>query len=385
MEEVRRVALLMGQDLGFCRDAMRGVRTYAIQKANWTFRNSAPEMAILPHLRQWRPHGIIANLFTREVARAVLRMRKPVVDTAYVLPHSKVPTVDVDHLAVGRLAAEYLLERGFTCFGFFGSERAEYSQLREVGFREQLAKRGHTVASCYGEYLHQTLATTGWKAMDERVGQWLRRLPKPVAVLADNDAPARKLADLCQQLGLHIPSQVALLGMDDDQLECLLTSPPLSSIAIPSERIGYEAARLLDRMMAGEPAPTEPLLLPPLRVITRQSTDTMAVDDPIVLAALRHIRTRATQNITVGKVVREVGCGRRELERHFRRVLGRSVLDDIRLVRIERAKDVLSSTDLAMPAVAAQAGFSNPQRFAVVFRQLTGMTPTAYRRRSQIR
>jgi LacI family transcriptional regulator len=131
--------------------------------------------------------------------------------------------------------------------------------------------------------------------------------------------------------------------------------------------------------------PAEPVYLPPLRVITRQSTDTMAIEDPLVLAALKYIRQHAANRVSVGKVVHEIGCGRRELERHFRLVLGRSVLDDIRLVRIERAKEMLLGTDLAMPAVARQAGFCNPQRFAVVFRQLTGMAPTAFRRQSRTR
>ena len=382
--QVRRIAILMGQDLSFCRKAIRGIRAYALRKTDWVFRNGPPDMQIIPHLRDWKPHGIIANLFTSDVARAVLRMRRPVVDTACMLPGLRIPTVDVDHMAVGRLAAEHLIDRKFTCFGFFGSEGAVYSQLRERGFRDELARHGFSVSSCYGEYLHQVPTTIGWKRMDREVGAWLKGLPKPVAIFAANDVPARNLADMCRHLNLQIPNQVALLGVDDDELVCPLAAPPLSSVAIPSERIGYEAARLLDRMMSKEDVPKEPLWLPPLDVITRQSTDTMAIRDATVLAALTFIRHFATQNISVSKVVQEIGCGRRELERRFRALLGRSVLDEIRLVRVKRAEEILSNTDLSMPAVAAQAGFSNAQRFAVVFRQLTGASPTAYRRRSQL-
>jgi LacI family transcriptional regulator len=364
---------------------IRGIRAYGIQKNDWTFRNGLPDMQIIPYLRDWKPHGIIANLFSNDVAKAVVRLRKPLVDTACALEGLKTPTVDVDQEAVGRLAAEYLVKRGFTHFGFFGSTHAFYSKLREIGFRNALEQFGYSVSSCHGEYLCQVLNATSWKQLDQDIDKWLRQLPKPVAIFACNDVPARNLADRCCQLGLHIPNQVALLGVDDDELECPLTSPPLSSIAIPAERIGYEAAKLLDQMMSGDPAPAAPVFLQPLGVVTRQSTDTMVIEDPIVLAALTYIDRHATRPITVGKVVHEVGCGRRDLERRFRLILNRSVLDQIRWVRIDRAKNILLCTDLAMPAVAAQAGFSNAQRFAIVFKQLTGMAPTTYRRQAKIR
>jgi len=175
MDHVRRIAILMGQDMSFCRDAIRGIRAYALQKTDWAFRNGPPEMQIIPYLRNWKPHGIIANLFTNDVARAVLRLRKPLVDTACTLPDLEVPVVDVDHVAVGRLAAQYLLDRRFTSFCFFGSAKAVYSTLRETGFREELAKHGHAASSCYGEYMHQALTTIGWQKMDQEVGKWLLR------------------------------------------------------------------------------------------------------------------------------------------------------------------------------------------------------------------
>jgi LacI family transcriptional regulator len=383
MDRVRRIAILMGQDLSFCRKAIRGIRAYALSKPDWAFRNGPPELQIIPYLKDWKPDGMIANLTVMNASRAIIALRKPVIDTSNALAGLNIPVVDVDNVAVGRLAAEYLLDRRFTNFGFFGS-KSVYSQLRLAGFREGLAKQGHVASVCYGEYLQHMPSRSSWKKMDTKIGLWLQQLPKPVAILACNDVPARSLADACRQLGLHIPEQVALLGVDDDEMECPLTSPPLSSVAIPAERIGYEAAKLLDRMMSGERPPKTPLSLPPLCIVTRQSTDTMAISDPVVLAALRHIRQHAAERITVGSVVRETGCGRRELERHFRRVLGRSVLTEIRITRVERAKEILQSTNLPMPAIAAQAGFASPERFAVVFRRLVGMSPSAYRRQSQI-
>lgn len=380
MSKFQRIAILMGQDLSFCRGVIRGIRAYAVAKSDWAFRNGAPELQVIPYLRDWRPHGIIANLFDRQVTRELMRLRKPIVDTACALPGLKVPMVDVDHRLVGQMAADYFLAKNFRHFAFFGSGSSDYARIREDSFRQRLAEAGYTAFSCYGEYLHRVPTMTGWKKMDQQVRRWLQKLPKPVAILASNDVPARNLSDMCAQLGIQIPDKVALLGVDDDDLECTLASPPLSSIALPAERIGYEAARLLDRMMAGETVPKEPLFLPPTRVVTRQSTDTMAINDSLVLEALEFIRRHATENINVYTVVLETAAGRRELERRFRKVLGRSILDEIRTMRVERAKELLSNTHLAMPAIARQSGFSNPQRLAIVFRRMTGMAPTLFRR-----
>jgi LacI family transcriptional regulator len=209
-------------------------------------------------------------------------------------------------------------------------------------------------------------------------------LPKPVGLFVSNDLLARSLADLCGQLGIHVPDEVALLGVDNDELECLLTSPPLSSIAIPGERIGYEAAKMLDRAMSEKKPATRRLFLPPIRVVTRQSTDTLAIRDPDAIAALRYIHTHAGETINVTDVVQATNVGRRELERKFRTILGRSVLQELRRTRIQQVQKLLAGTDLAMPTIARLSGFSSAHRLTIVFHQICGMTPTAYRRQSQI-
>jgi LacI family transcriptional regulator len=381
--EARRIALLLGQEASFYRDVIRGIRTYAINKKEWVLHNGPPELRLIRPLRQWKPDGIIAHLSTAELARSVLKLRKPVVDTACMLRDLEAPTVDVDHAAVGRLAAEYFLERGFHHFGFFGSNWARYSTLREESFRRRLAEAGRTLSSCYADYFAYLSAPSGWRAVDRRVEQWLRRLPKPVAIFSSNDPPARDLADACLRLGLSVPEEVALLGVDNDEVECRLTYPSLSSIAVPAHRVGYEAARILDCLMSAGPAPEAPLFLPPIRVVTRQSTDILAIDDRPMAAALRFIREHAAERIGVETIAAQVGISRRLLECKFRALSKRTVLQELRRVRLEMAKELLVETDLAMPAIAARSGFANAKRLALVFRQLTGISPTAYRRQGQ--
>ncbi len=380
---VRRVALLMDLDLGCCRNLIRGVHAYALEKRDWVLRRSPCDPKVLSFLRDWRPDGIIATVFDREQGRTLLRLRRPVVDTAFTVRALKLPVVDVDHAEVGRLAAEHLLERGHGHFAFLGSQSARYSSVREAGYTRHLAAAGHRVSRFLVEYLYEDFATSSWQKDEPQILQWVRRLPRPVAIFACNDFAARGLVEICGQLGLRVPEDVAILGADDDELESLLTVPPLSTVAIPAKRVGYEAAAMLDRLMSGKSVET-PLFLPPIRVIVRRSTDARATDDAVVAAALEYIRLHASQAVGVGAIAAAIGVGRRDLERRFRQTLKRSVLDEIRQVRIEHVKELLAGTTLQMPAIALRAGFSSPERMAVVFAQLTGMPPSAYRQRISV-
>ena len=385
MSPLRRIALLMGQDLAFSRDVIRGIRAYALRRPNWAFRNGPPDAEIVPSLRQWKPDGIIADIVHADFARRLSRLRRPIVDTAFWIVHPRIPVVDVDNLAVGRMAAEYLLSLGFCHFAFFGNVAA-YSGLREKAFVQRLTESGVRAAVFHGEPLRQMSSPTNWKKMDAQTRRWLHRLPKPVAMFVCNDATARILADLCGQLGLHVPDEVALLGVDDDQLECLLTSPPLSSIAIPGERIGYEAAKLLDRAM------TAPSVGPCAAYSCRRCTSWPANQPTRWPPTIRsssprcaYIQVHAAEGINVAGIVHGIGVGRRELERKFRAILGRSVLQELRRTRITQAQKLLAGTDLPMPTVAKLSGFASAHRLTIVFHRLCGLPPTAYRRQSQIR
>jgi LacI family transcriptional regulator len=386
MPSLRRIALLMGQDFAFSRHVLRGIRAYALRHPNWAFRSGPPQADTIDSLRQWKPDGIIAEVVDADFAKSLLRLKRPVVDTFYWIEHAKLPVVDVDHAEVGRMAAEYLASLGLRHFAFFGNE-AVYSGLREKAFAKRLAAMGYRAEIYRGEPLRRMAAqaSSDWKKRDALTRKWLERLPKPVGVFACNDATARILADLCSQSDFRIPEEVALLGVDDDELECLLTSPPLSSIAIPSERIGYEAAKLLDERMDSSGATVRRVFLPPMHVVARQSTDTMNTNDPVVIAALRYIQAHVGEGVNVSDVVHSLGAGRRELERKFRAVLGRSVLEEIRQMRLKQSQKLLAGTDLPMSEVAKLSGFSNAHRFAIVFHRFCGMPPTAYRRQSQIR
>lgn len=378
MARPRRIALLISQDIGFCRRVLEGVHDYAVTQ-RWLFHDAPADVRALAPMRRWKPDGVICGLFDEQIARGLERCPAPVVNTASMVMSWQGPLVDVDHQAVGRMAGDHLLERGLRHFGFFGSAHAGCSVGREAGFRERLAERGFSLSVCHAEYRPIPPVEASWTGLVRPVRNWLMRLPKPVGILASHDRPGRDLAETCVQIGLRVPDEVAILGVDDDEFECKLSHPPLSSVKNPGVQVGYEAAALLDRLMAGEKPERQRIFVSPSYVAARRSTETTALADPDVAMALVFIREHLANDISVDDVAEIVGTSRRTLERRFTAALGNSILGEIQRMRIERAKHLLAETDLKLSVIAQQCGIRSSARFASVFKRMTGHRPSVFR------
>lgn len=378
-----RIGLVFDYGLDYYREILRGIKAFAEARPRWAFTPMAPEPRAVAALRASEHDGLIAHVFGRPLARALEACGRPVVNVSGVLPDLTFPRVGVDHEAVGRLAAEHLLGRGLRRFGFVGYARHAFSIRREAGFRDAIEGAGFRVAS-YRQREASRRDPTGLWRWDEGLVRWLAALSGPVGILASHDPQGVQLAEACRRAGLTVPDDVALVGVDNDDLLCGLARPPLSSVALPAERIGFEAAALLDRLMTRPRArPPAPLELPPTGVVTRPSTDVLALDDPELVAAIRFIREGAHRPLQVADVLAAVPTSRRSLERRFRAAIGRGIGEEIRRAHLERARTLLAETDLPMAQVAVLAGFSESKHLSVAFRQATGTTPTAYRRQSR--
>ncbi|MBI3463024.1 MAG: substrate-binding domain-containing protein, partial [Planctomycetes bacterium] len=252
---------------------------------------------------------------------------------------------------------------------------------REAGFRQDLAAQGHA-PSCYYERATVTYRHRGrLLALQAGLQRWVQSLPKPVGIFACHDIWGLQAVEACRLAELRVPEDVAIIGVDNDDLLCELARPSLSSIAVPTLRIGHEAAALLDRLLRGSRPPRQPILIPSSGIVARQSSDVLALRQPDVAAAVRYIRDHAHRPICVADVLREVAVGRRSLERQFRAVLNRGIWGEIRRVHLDRARELLATTAQSIAEVATQAGFTDLQQLSRVFRQETGLTPSAYRRR----
>jgi LacI family transcriptional regulator len=219
-------------------------------------------------------------------------------------------------------------------------------------------------------------------SLDEQAAKWLRSLPKGTAVLATCDEWGAILVLACRLAGVAVPEDVAVIGVDDDDLVCEMCQPHMSSVRIPWQEIGRTAARMVESVLRTDKNPMKIIRLPPSGVVERRSTELLAAGHPVVVQALRYLRSQAHEPINVEDVVHQVTANRRWLERAFRTYLGRSILQEIRRAHMDRARHLLATTRLPMTAVAHSCGFGSAiARFSRTFNKDVGMTPSAYRRK----
>ena len=211
------------------------------------------------------------------------------------------------------------------------------------------------------------------------IGRWIATLPKPVGIMACYDSRGQQVLDACRSAGLAVPDEVAVIGVDNDELLCELASPPLSSVVPNAHRAGYVAAARLDRLMAGKKVTPMAELIPPLGVANRHSTDAFALDDRAIVRAVRMIREHACEGINVSDVLKTVPLSRRVLEQRFQKLLGRTPREEILQVRLARVKQLLGETELALYQIAERTGFEHVEYLSVVFKRETGVTPSAWR------
>jgi LacI family transcriptional regulator len=383
--QLRRIALIVREDSFYIRGLLHGVTLFARPHAPWVFLMARPNPDGLKLARQWRPEGVITNTDTAALESGVLSLRCPSVNVGNVLFHPRIPWVATDDRLVGRMAADYFLDRGFQHFAFYGLNDARFSVERQASFALRLQEWGCELSSLTTA-MSKSKPSTGMPAR-QALHRWLSKLPKPLAIFACNDSTGRELAEACHEQGLAVPEQIALLGADDDKLLCELAWPPLSSITLPVEQIGFQAASLLQTLMQDprRAEPAHPILLPPRGVTSRQSSDIFAINDPHIAASLQFIRQHLHKPIGVRDILRQVPVARRTLEQQFRAVLRRSPLQEIRRARLERVQTLLTDTELSMSAIAQRCGFHSPERMSAVFHQELGTSPRAYRRKFRIR
>jgi LacI family transcriptional regulator len=379
MAATKRVAVVMQPVRLYCRGVLRGVASVSAQ-ARWEcvlIGADAPPAVV--NLEGF-VHGFIGHFSEKALQEQVERAGLPAVDISPAHRDAELPRVSTDDVAVGRLAAAHLLSLGLPHFAFFGTRAHYFSLLREEGFKQAIGASG---LSCHVFLNGVSEAEHGSGSSGGPLEAWVRGLPKPIGIMASTDSRALDLLAVCRKLGIDVPRSVAVLGVDNDDVFCELANPPLSSIALSTQRIGYEAARMLDRLMAGERPADVQLLIPPAGVVPRRSSDLPSILDADVAAAVRYISLHVQDDLQVADVLREVPMSRRTLEQRFLKVLGRTPAAEIRRVQVEVAKQVLAETDEPMPRVALAAGFSSAKQLSACFHHETGMTPTVYRRKAR--
>lgn len=376
----RTVAVLVGSHRQFYRDVLRGVGNYAARLGRWvictepTLFLGAGIGSAVKHLPR-RCDGVIALVNQADEFTALRQRGLPVVNLSSLYAHPALPAVLPDHAALAAAAFGHFRERGLRSFAFCGLDPG--SSVRQRPFEETVKANGFECHTFAVNQRHQTDWQTGLDRV--RLEAWLTHLPKPTGILAHNDIRGRQLIDIAVTLGIAVPEEFSILGVDNEVPHCELCTPTLSSVDTDAARIGYEAAAILERCMAGGRPAGKPMFVPPRSIVARGSTDTTITADPIVSLAMDFIQAQAVKGIDTHDVVRAVRASRSMLSKRFLQTLGYTPHEAIVRRRLEAARSLLAGTRLTVGTIAERCGFRHGEYLTAVFRRRFGITPRAYR------
>lgn len=381
---VPRVAILVDTSTTWGRNILAGVISYTRTHGRWQIFVEARGME--EHLKLpsgWNGNGVIARIATPQMARELRSKKFPVVNVSGIkLSGVDFPRVTTNLEAPAQLAVDHFLERGFRHFACFGLERLGYVTIHKDAFVRAAQTGGGDVSMFTVK--PQTGAEPDWRLDLKKVGAWLKRLPKPVAVVCWNASGSREIIFACQKVGLQVPEEVAVLSQSYDEVLCEATQIPISGVRVAADAIGFQAAKLLEGLMRGKKATIQPHFIAPLSIVSRQSTDTLAVRDPALAKALSYIRQQATLPVRVDGVAKHAGVSRRSLGRKFLDVLQRTPAEELRRFQMDRARQLIAETNLPMPAIAEKSGFGSQAYLSAMFRKHFNQTPLQFRRETDL-
>ncbi|NLS96457.1 MAG: substrate-binding domain-containing protein [Planctomycetaceae bacterium] len=387
MPEPPRVGLLILSSLDYGRGLLRGIASYVQTHGPWTIfhRVGLPPDRLSPLLRRWRPHGVIGQFRTRVILRQVERLGIPAVDLLGRFHSRSIPRFQIDHSAVAVMVADHFLELGYRSFAFCGFKGIHYSDRRRKAFVDYAQTK-----RCPVDVLLSTLPSEPLGPFDiesagqfdvESIGTWLRSLPKPLALMAATDVRAVQVLAACRLAGLNVPEEIAVVGVGNDEVLCNLADPPLTSVALRADQLGYRGAAMLDEMMHGRKPARYESLIGPLGVISRKSTQVAAAADPKVNEVLRYLRDHFRQGVSIAAAARHAGLSSSTLRRRFSEAMKRSPREELIRIQLQCVEELLRDTDLPMGRIAELAGFRYPECMMKLFRRKTGMTPGQLRSR----
>ena len=390
---IPQVAVLFPLALKGHRDSFEGILRYAHLHGPWRLYHmeGRPGEQKLLDLKRWGCTGIIAGPCPPEEALLIVRSRVPVV-VCEPAPEMRVPPhpfadqsrILFDSFGTGCMAARFFLDRGYTRFAFIGDARDLYwSRERRQGFLQTVEA---VCATCSVYPGPRAAERHDWAIEQPRMQAWLKALPKPIALFAAMDGRARQVLDACMASGINVPDEIAVLGVDDDPFICEATFPTLSSIQANSQQAGYLLAEHLDALMRGKRPRQRVFMAAPTRVVMRRSTEATAVQDRRIARALTFIWQEAgRRTLCVDDVVRLIGSSRRFAEIHFKNTVGRTIMDEIRRIKLERVCALLAETNLTIGDITRQCGFARESHLAFLFRKRFGLPMSHFRAQSHER
>lgn len=373
-----KVLLLIDYSSDYDRRLLRGLVKYSQEKGPWMFYRLPfyfIEMygieGVLQWARKWKPDAIIGKLESNTIDLQK-ELNIPVVLLNFHWRSTKYSNLTGDYHEEGRIAATFFKEKLFNDFAFFGFSGVVWSEERKEGFEKEIKKSGGNFYSFMSPSVNDE--------MRAELALWLRQLPKPVALFCCDDERALFVSETCKMSNISIPEEISLLGVDNDELMCFISDPPISSVQLLVEEGGYAMARLLEQQIQKGDNDTFNLKVMPGKIIERGSTDRYNISEENVLKVVKYINENFTAELDTETLLQLVPLSRRNLETKFKRTMSVSIYQYILNCRCEKLANLLVNTDMVLAEAAHEAGFNNFSNLSRIFKKHKGLTPSDYRK-----
>lgn len=382
-----KILLVTDFSNGYSRSLLRGIIRYVHDKKDWTlyrmpkyYKEVHGEKAVLKWAERWGVDAIIAQINELDVDE-LKNLDIPIVIQNHKGRIPGVVNLTGDYMALGAMAAVYFMGMGYRNFAYYGTSFTVWSRERCKGFKERLEREGYQV----NVFFEEDEKTDSWEYDIYAIGNWLKGLPQGTAVFACNDFYALRISETCRYFNIAIPDDIAVLGVDNDNLICNISNPPLSSIFVDAEKGGFVVAQTIDRMLTKPGGEVSNIILPPHQVITRESTKKYVVHDKYVALAIDYIENNYQRKIGVTDILENVPVSRRVFEKKFKNSVGHSIYSFILNYRIDKVAELLLTTNRSIEDIAISCGFENGRNISRTFFRIKGMTPSEFRGHRDIR
>jgi LacI family transcriptional regulator len=384
-----RVIFLTDLSEEYAKNLLKGIVRYSKEHDPWvvckmpfSYRVKHEVEGVLSWAKEWKADGIIAQFYNTDRVSVFHENGIAAIAQDFKSRFTEIPNITGAHRLTGQMGADYFIRKGFKNFAFYGFKDIVWSSERCEGFQAEI--RRHNPEHLFFEY-QNTDQKELWYYESSQLVEWLKRLPKPLAMMTCDDNQGQHIAEVCKQCNIKIPEEIALLGVDNDEAICTLSDPPLSSINQAVEKGGYETARLMDCMIRNPQAAYEDVVVYPTHIITRQSTDIFATNDKYISAVLQYIHQNADKKLNINQITRVAPISRRLLENRFKQEIGLPIYAYIMNLRMEKFAHKLVETDAPIIELTHELGFLDYKNISRLFKKLKGCTPSAYRNQNTLR
>ena len=382
---MKKILILIDHSSEFSRRLLKGLIQYSKEHGPWIFyrmpayyKTMYGKEGIVEWAREWEADAIIAR-WDHEGTNLLATLNIPILLQNYKERSPVFSNLTGDYYGTGQMAAKFFIKRRYRNFAFYGNKGVVWSRERAEGFRVEIEKTGGN----YYYFESENLDGEEWGTSHIQLDEWLLSLPKPVGVFACDDSFALRISQICKINNIQIPEEISLLGVDNDELICNLSDPPISSIVTDVERGGYEAGRLIDRLMKGERTEAFNIIITPVRFELRKSTEKFDITNEHISKVVNYIEDNFTADINIEEFSGMVPLSRRNLEVKFKEEMGTSIYQFILQCRIDYFAHLLLTTERTLFDLALESGFNDCKNISRIFKKVKGYTPVEYRKKQR--